>query len=88
MVKNPPANAGDAGLIHGLGRSPREGNGNPLWYSCLGNPMDRTAWWATVHGVAEHRTRLSTHPPHYVNSHAFVSQKCVHMLIRYIKAKL
>ena len=56
MVKNPPANAGDAGLIHGLGRSPREGNGNPLWYSCLGNPMDRTAWWATVHGVAEHRT--------------------------------
>ena len=39
MVKNPPANAGEVGLISGLGRSPREGNGNPLQYSCLGNPM-------------------------------------------------
>ena len=41
VVKNPPANARDAGLIPGLGRSPGEGNGNPLQYSCLGNPMDR-----------------------------------------------
>ena len=48
MVKNLPANAGDAGLIPGLGRSPGEGNGNPLQYSCLGNPMDRGAWQATV----------------------------------------
>ena len=55
-VKNPPANAGDpgdAGLIPGLGRSPGEGTGNLLQYSCLGNPTDRGAWRATVHGVAE-----------------------------------
>ena len=52
-VKNSPANEGDVGLIPGSGRSPREGNGTPLQYFCLGNPMDRGAWWATVHGVAE-----------------------------------
>ena len=50
-VKNPPANAGEAGSIPGLGRSPGEGNGNRLQFSCLGNPMDRGAWWAIVHGV-------------------------------------
>ena len=49
-------NVGDTGLIPGLGRSPGEGNGNPLWYSCLENPMDGEAWWATVHGVAKTRT--------------------------------
>ena len=53
MVKNLPANARDLGLIPGSGRSAKEGNGNPLQYSCLGNPMDRGSWWATVHGVAE-----------------------------------
>ena len=53
MVKNPPANAGDTGLIPELGRSPGEGNGNPLQYSCLGNHVDRGARWATVHGVAK-----------------------------------
>ena len=56
MVKNPPANAGDlrdAGSISGLRRSPEEGNGNPLEYSYLENPMDRGVWWATVHGVAQ-----------------------------------
>ena len=53
MVNNPPANAGDMGLIPGLGRSPGEGNGNPFQYSCLENPTDRGAWWATVHGVAK-----------------------------------
>ena len=56
MVKNLHANAGDArdaGLIPGLGRSPGEGNGNPLQYSCLENPMDRGAWRATAHGVTE-----------------------------------
>ena len=52
-VKNPPANAGDSGFIPGSGRSPGEENGNPLQYSCLGNAMDRGAWWATVHGVAK-----------------------------------
>ena len=52
MVKNSPTNAGDAGLIPGLGRSSGEGNGKPLLlYSCLGNPMDRGAWRTTVHGV-------------------------------------
>ena len=58
-VKNSPANAGDTGLISGWDRSPREGNGNPLQYSCLGNPMDRGAWQATVHGVAQSQTTLS-----------------------------
>ena len=52
-------NVGDPGLIPGLGRAPGEGNGNPLQYSCLENPMDRGAWWATVHGVAKIRTQLS-----------------------------
>ena len=52
VVKNPPANVGDVGLIPGLGRSPGEGNGNPLQYSCLENPMNRGAWQATVHEVA------------------------------------
>ena len=52
-VKNPPANAGDVGLIPGLGRSPGEGNGNPLHYSCLGNPINWGAWRVTVHGVAK-----------------------------------
>ena len=52
-------NEGDPGSIPGLGRSPREGNGNPLHYSCLENPMDRGAWWATVHRVTKSRTRLS-----------------------------
>ena len=53
VVKNPPANAGDVGSILGSGRFPREESGNPLLYSCLENPMDRGAWWATVHGVTK-----------------------------------
>ena len=52
VVKNSPASAGDAGLIPELGRTPGEGNGNPLQYSCLGNPMDRGAWWVTIQEVA------------------------------------
>ena len=64
MVKNPPANARDAGLIPGSGRYPGEGHGNPLQYSCLGNPIDRGAWWAThslscVQATQERQTRLS-----------------------------
>ena len=53
MVKNLPANAGDTGSISELGKSPGEGNGNPLEYSCLGNPMDRGTWQAVVHGLQE-----------------------------------
>ena len=53
MVKNLPANAGDMGSIPGSERSPGEGNSNPLQYACLGNPMDRGAWRATVYGVAK-----------------------------------
>ena len=60
VVKNLPANVGDVrdtGSIPGWGRSPRRGNGNPQ-YSCLKNPMDRGAWWATVHGISKSGTRL------------------------------
>ena len=53
VVKNPAANSEDVGSIPGSGRSPEEGNGDPLQYSHLGNPMDRGALWATVHGVAK-----------------------------------
>ena len=63
MVKNPPANAGDtrdSGSIPGSGRSPGGGHDNPPHYSCLENPMDRGAWQATVHGVAQSWTGLST----------------------------
>jgi len=60
-LKNPFANKGDAGdmgLIPGLGRSPGGGNGNPLQYSCLENSVDRGAWQATVHGVPKSQTQL------------------------------
>ena len=58
VVKNPPANTGDVPSIPGSGRSPGEGNGNPLQYSCLGNSMDWGAWQAIVHGVARVRHNL------------------------------
>ena len=61
VVKTLPTNAGyirDTGLIPGSGTSPGEGNGKPLQYACQENPMDRGAWWATVHGVAKNQTRL------------------------------
>ena len=58
-VKATACDAGDLGLIPGLGRSPGEGNGTPLQHSGLENSMDGGAWWATVHGVAKSRTRLS-----------------------------
>ena len=59
VVKNPPANAGDTGSIPGSGRSPGEGNGNRLQYSCLRNPIDGGGWWAAVHGVSKSQTGLS-----------------------------
>ena len=62
MVKNSPVHAGDTGSIPELVRSPGDGSGNPLQYSCLGNPMDRGAWRATVHGVAQVRHDLVTQP--------------------------
>ena len=59
VVKNPSVNAGDMALIPGLGRSPGGGNGNPLLYSCVGNPMDKGAWQAIVHGVTKSWRQLS-----------------------------
>ena len=64
VVKNLPANAGHVGSVPGLGRSLGEGNGNPLWYSCLENPMDRGACWATVLGAARVRHDLVTKQEH------------------------
>ena len=57
--KESAGNAGDLGSVPGLGRSPAEGDGYPFQYPCLENPMDRGAWWATVHGVTKGLTRLS-----------------------------
>ena len=68
VIKNPPANAGDVkdtGLMPGSERSPRGGHGNPLQYSCLENPMDKGAWWATVHRVTNNRTW-----PKWLSKHA------------------
>ena len=77
MVKNPPANAGDTrdvGLIPGLGRSPGEGNGNPLQYSFLENSMDRGAWQATVHRVAKSQTQLNDGVHTHTYTHIGLSQ--------------
>ena len=60
-VKASACNARDLGLIPGSGRSPGEGNGNPLQYSCLENPTNGGAWWATVHGVAKSQTTVRLH---------------------------
>ena len=71
MVKNPPANAGDIrdlGSIIGSGRSPGGGRGNPLQYSCLENPMDREAWQATIHRIAQSWTQLKRLSTNNTNS--------------------
>ena len=73
MVKNLPATAGDAGdtgSIPGSGRSPGGGHGNPLQYSCLENPMERGAWWATVQGVTETTECVHTHTLHSPRHHS------------------
>ena len=83
VVKNPPANAGDIrdlGAVPGFGRSPG-GHGNPLLYSCLGNLMDRGAWWAIVHRVTQSRIglkRLSMHVLTHTRTHVHVCV-CTHM---------
>ena len=63
VIKNPPANAEDVGSVPELGRSLGERNGNPLRFSCLENPMDKGAWWATVHWV----TRVTKQQQRYVS---------------------
>ena len=73
MVKHLPANAGDSGSISGWGRSAGEGNGNAFQYSCLENPMDRGAWWATVYGVTESDLTTKT-------SYAFSVSTCHSLL--------
>ena len=69
MVKNPPAYAGHAGSIPGSGKSPERGDGSPLQYSCLGKPMGRGAWWATVHRMAKSQRRWSD----WALTHALIS---------------
>ena len=71
LFKNVPANAGEANSIKKLRRSPGEGNGNPLPYSCLRNPMDRGAWRATIYGVIKSWTQLSN----WTHTHAIMIQK-------------
>ena len=81
MVKKSACNAGDPGLIPGLGVSLGEGNCNPLQYSCLGNPMDRGAWCATVHGVAKSQTRLSDLTPLYTYVRFFSSEIFIRLIL-------
>ena len=64
---NPPANTGDPGSIPGSGKSPGEGNADPLQYSCLENPMDRGAWWAIGLGIAKSQTHLSETENHWTD---------------------
>ena len=86
-------NAGDLGSISGSGSSPGEGNGNPLWYSCLGNPMDSGAWWAPVHGVARVRHDLVSKPPpnnrHLDNFQPFatISNAAVNLLVPPVRGR-
>ena len=71
--KESACNAGVLGSIPGPGRSPRDGNGYPLQYSCLENSMDRGAWWATVHGVSKSQTRLSDEYFHFYSESVSLS---------------
>ena len=78
MVKNLPPNAEDVGSIPGPGRSPEEGNGNPLQYSYLENPMDRGVWWAAVHGVTKRRAQLTLH---FTCHEGNPSSSSIHLLV-------
>ena len=80
VVKNSPANLRDAGSISGSERSPGEGNGNPLQYSCLEKSMDRGTWQATVHGVAESEMTEHTHTHTIVALVTFISIITAHSL--------
>ena len=73
VVKNLTVNAGDAGSLPGIGRSPGGENSNPLRYSCLENSMDRAPWWVTVHGVAKSQTQLITH--NWSHTHTYMVQR-------------
>ena len=78
MVKNQPANSGgarDEGSVPGLGRSPGEGNGNPLQYSCLENSIESRVWQTAAHGVTKRQTRLSTHVHTHTHSVLSPNQK-------------
>ena len=77
VVKDPPDNAGDLGSIPESGRSTAEGNGNPLQYSYLENPMDRGVWQATVHGITRVGYKLETKPPSYEYIYNFLNFKTV-----------
>ena len=87
MVKNLPANAGDTGLIPGSERSPREGNDNPLQYSCLGNPMAREAWQATVYGVIKESDRQKSWTKHtHTHTHIFFGASQVALVVENLPA--
>ena len=87
QVKKSACNAGDwgnMGLIHGLGRSPGGGNGNPFQYSCLKNPMDRGAWWATVHGITKSQAQLRNWAHTHTHTHTHTRVLPVHVLSKYL----
>ena len=79
--KESACNSGEMGLIFGFGRSTGGGNGNPLQYSCLENPMDRGACWATIHGVTKNRTQLSTHTCMYMYLYCMCVHTHLHVMI-------
>ena len=84
MVKNPPANAGDIrdmGSIPGLERSPGGRHGTLLQYSCLENPMDRGAWWATVHGISKSQAQLKRLSTHTHNDSCIFHYSCIQCLV-------
>ena len=85
VVKNLPANAGNAGSILGLRRFPRGGNGNPLQYSCLGNPMDRGDWQATVHGSTK-GSDMTKQLNHKNNNKAHILSNVI--LLKYVGKKI